>query len=572
MGWTGVCRVLRPHTPVVRWTRALAVVGLALIALLGVTACSGDNWPDNLGAPASSGSAASSGSLLPYPRGVLLGAGHANHLGGRVKLVCTDCHSPKPDSFDRPGATQCARCHDQKLAVHVKGGDVPDAGLAARECTTCHSFLPNDRAAREPWRCMDCHATAQGRAMAITVMGKVYCGTCHTPHGPTGVQVRPCTNCHNGDRAPKHGTRVDKAKPCLECHNPPHQSMSTSPATCLGCHETKPPLVPATAVFSWGHQCNFCHNGHVGGKAAAKPCRTCHTDQHTLAETKVPQHAVCRSCHSQHAVQTASTACATCHTIVHKKDPPEFQKGCLNCHHIHARGAPSVAVSSAPLGLPACSSSGCHTKAASDTAFHAGGINCKECHFPHGNAPAPPRPCKTCHQSQGVLVAANAGHTKTTCKGCHTTQHTPQIKPQCPTCHAREAQSVLKGMEVCTNCHEHHSGTIKVACATCHANKKGPHVNIKGGCLNCHRPHGPGGVATIPACVSCHVVSNAVGAPVPGGLHEASGHKVCATCHGGHSAPRSDRATCTNCHKDRVTHNTAAQFCSGCHIFGGGRR
>ena len=45
-------------------------------------------------------------------------------------------------------------------------------------------------------------------------------------------------------------------------------------------------------------------------------------------------------------------------------------------------------------------------------------------------------------------------------------------------------------------------------CARAMPNKNaGPHASVPGGCETCHRPHGPGGIASPPACASCHATA-----------------------------------------------------------------
>jgi hypothetical protein len=124
--------------------------------------------------------------------------------------------------------------------------------------------------------------------------------------------------------------------------------------------------------------------------------------------------------------------------------------------------------------------------------------------------------------------------------------------------------SAPKGHADCAKCHEKH--TFKAPevtkCATCHSDRIGVHSkNVKGSCLTCHRPHGPLGVASPPACLSCHDRGK-----LPS-LHQKSGHAKCTACHSSHKGPNGDRKTCTACHKDRANHEPDSPTCLGCHVF-----
>jgi hypothetical protein len=97
------------------------------------------------------------------------------------------------------------------------------------------------------------------------------------------------------------------------------------------------------------------------------------------------------------------------------------------------------------------------------------------------------------------------------------------------------------------------------ACASCHKAESATKHNA---CASCHRPHGPGGVASPPACTTCHE------RPKLPALHAAADHATCSTCHSSHGPPKADRATCTgSCHADRAKHQPQAPVCNGCHVF-----
>jgi len=526
---------------------------------------------------------AASGARVGRPRGTLEGRGHVVHLAGRQRLACTQCHDAVANGFNKPDLAKCNECHSKRVTLHP--GKTEDA-KAARDCLTCHSFMPHDGDDKTPWRCMECHGVEKGAQSVnlgyappvvagkqLQIHANLTCAECHKPHGEPPTQPRPCTGCHKGDKAPKHPMDVIKSdkpggpeKKCTDCHKM-HEPIKAGPDSCMTCHSKTKPIVPATALFAQGHpKCVGCHTPHEGGKkSVTKACQGCHTEQVTLAQEKGGKHAVCASCHTTHAVKAGSAGCYNCHQKPHENDSSDFSTGCLGCHKVHAKGKGSLAASvlATTHGAPTCSNKGCHDKAKTDTAFHAGGLSCRSCHAGHGGDTQKAKACATCHKNQAIKVAANVGHSE--CKTCHT-PHTPAAsKPACGTCHAKQSSSAPKGHATCNKCHETHSGAVGTTCTGCHATKKTAiHGNAKGGCTTCHRPHGPNGVATPPACTTCHKVDK-----LPG-LHAEKNHQACTSCHSGHGAPRADRVTCTTCHTDRTTHEPSTNICNGCHVFRGG--
>ncbi len=92
------------------------------------------------------------------------------------------------------------------------------------------------------------------------------------------------------------------------------------------------------------------------------------------------------------------------------------------------------------------------------------------------------------------------------CADCHTAAaHAPKEIVACASCHAAEASSAPPGHQACASCHQPHDPKHAVAsCATCHADK---HHGNNLACTTCHRPHGPTGVASPPACTTCHATA-----------------------------------------------------------------
>jgi len=314
----------------------------------------------------------------------------------------------------------------------------------------------------------------------------------------------------------------------------------------------------------------------------------------------VSAHAKCSNCHDAHEpTKSPALACVRCHGEVQPKHPAFTTKAagpsaCVGCHAAHpADVKPGRAATSAAAAPTSVACSSCHAKAHGDKGFHVGGVTCTQCHAAHdfgstmlrahgaalpGAKPtavnaAPSKTatkpealalCARCHAEQKTAVAARPGHAD--CESCHGAAHNPVKKPACGACHAQELATAPKGHAACASCHDSHSGArgTRATCTNCHAEKaKAPHGGLSNGCASCHAAHGPKGVMTPPACVTCHTPAKLEG------LHGSSAHAAnCASCHSSHAAPRSDRATCTSaCHVDRRNHQPEAKLCKGCHMF-----
>jgi hypothetical protein len=462
--------------------------------------------------------------------------GHSAHLK-QDNVACKDCHDFERQGFKSPGSGVCARCHERaSRQAH------PDAAGQKLDCLRCHTFAPDHKDAT----CMDCHATVQGTRAEIHEHGSTDCSDCHTMHAERFTSEKACAPCHDV-RASHHAEHAG-SKGCNDCHAP-HTPGVAAVGTCSECHAR--PAGPRPA----GHEaCVACHKAHefVAGGAAA--CTGCHGAKPALLADVVKEHQSCTSCHEPHAPGNATESCRRCHADVH---PSHGRRDdCTSCHIPHS--GDSVAKASPCTG--------CHDKVALvDTAAHRGGVACEDCHRPHDfRPPQKPGLCGQCHASETSLASTNRGHRD--CAACHgTSAHQPVAAPGCGTCHVKEQGSAPVGHQNCRACHDAHAGQPlpQATCASCHVEKShGPHGNIQGGCEICHRPHGPGGVASPPACTTCHAR-----AELPA-LHADPAHAACASCHSSHEPPRADRASCTaNCHQDRRDHQPQAATCTGCHVF-----
>jgi predicted CXXCH cytochrome family protein len=292
----------------------------------------------------------------------------------------------------------------------------------------------------------------------------------------------------------------------------------------------------------------------------------------TLAARTAPEHANCRSCHDEHAVQTAAQSCERCHADVRSTHPPEQGLGmCLGCHPPHPEPGAKRLKEVTRVGCFRC-----HDDAPTETAHHGAKTTCADCHTPHQfaltAAAKNPDFCLGCHgggvgaRRPGERVRPAKGHDN--CAACHTTAaHRPEApRPACGSCHAPQEQTITKGHETCTECHPAHEARVpaNVTCERCHQTQlRARHGQVDGGCETCHRPHGPEGVVKPPACASCHDTGRLFG------LHRLADHATCNDCHASHDqGATGQRAACTTaCHQTMTTHEPQATTCVGCHLF-----
>jgi hypothetical protein len=468
-------------------------------------------------------------------------AGHEAHVE-QGRAACKDCHDYEREGFKNPGIAPCGRCHSKQAAHgHPGVGASAAAGATKIGCLECHSFAPN----KSPATCIGCHSRPQGTLTAIHEHRETDCSRCHTMHAEPFTKSADCASCHE-ERASVHSQHAN-SRGCEDCHAA-HTPAIAAMSTCNTCHAQ--PAGPKPA----GHDaCITCHKPHdfVAGGAAA--CLGCHGPKPTLASADVTAHTVCTNCHEHHAPTTAASSCERCHSNIRVSH--DDRGACIGCHVPHAESEAKVAP---------CTS--CHVKVAfADTSAHKGGVHCVSCHAGHDfTPPAKPAICTKCHATEVTAAATNRGHADcTTCHGPST--HAPAPAPTCGNCHAKERASAPQGHQKCLGCHDAHAGAplAQVACSSCHTQQAASqHAAVPGGCETCHRPHGPGGVASPPACTNCHAR-----AQLPA-LHSVQAHAQCSSCHASHEPPRSDRASCTgSCHADRRDHQPQAQVCTGCHVF-----
>lgn len=489
-------------------------------------------------------------------------------------IACTACHDPHGE--ERGRLADCTGCHEGASASHGRiatrpSGAAPHAVDDAGEGGAAAAAL---QFAKELYASS---AGAEPSATGDPSTGQI-CTTCHAPHAGKSTARDTCAACHasagRGEvdgrtfgalappRVTPQGPKVAGHDACVTCHDP-HVAEKNLVRACQGCHEAQRSALSNPMHATSG--CPTCHAPHAPTTALAS-CQSCHAGKNVLASARVPAHGACNACHDPHDPKAPpQLACAKCHESIRPSHPTSASGACVGCHDPHPSG-PTQPIAAA------CSS--CHTKASSETAFHARKVTCAQCHTPHqfalvntkGQAGA--TFCAQCHAPEKAKTNARAGHQD--CRACHGEPHTPVKQPTCQGCHGAEVATAPKGHARCTSCHDAHDGSLgnRAICTTCHTNKKQAlHASVLGAdgkaCTTCHRPHGPKEPATPPKCTTCHDV-----AKLPG-LHRKPMHVAdCRSCHTSHAPPRADRATCTgSCHQDRRNHQPDADLCAGCHVF-----
>jgi hypothetical protein len=356
------------------------------------------------------------------------------------------------------------------------------------------------------------------------------------------------------------------------------------------------------------------HHAHAARELIA--FEQCHPLASGKFDTPGPQ--PCAACHAKQArIQHASA-----------RSQAEFgaaaQADCTDCHAFAASGAsppPAAAALDAGSRDGAWDCGRCHdghdSAPASGTAVVAHRTAaCSACHTPHGDEPATPADCVSCHaavtlvhgrverSATGATVSVAPGAPESVrgrCRVCHEGLHDPaaQSVGGCVECHATTAPIVTRqalfagGHERCTGCHAPHGfgQAGVVSCASCHGEQPpalaSAKVKAHAACESCHRAHDAraepsascvGCHATLEndhpappsgaACTGCHVAHPP--AASGGALHAASASVPCAECHpaaardGGFHA---QGVTCRECHVPHRFELAASDLgpCERCH-------
>jgi hypothetical protein len=397
-------------------------------------------------------------------------------------------------------------------------------------------------------------------ALAVSAL---WCGVPATAHAQLGALVSP------GPLSKAHADLEGLSK-CQSCHE---RGRQVSAPRCLTCHK---PVAERIARKVGVHRnvqndCVTCHVEHAGADAELRPfdARTFKHDTETafkLSGQHADVAAQCTACHKGRSFLEARSACASCHTDVHKGS---LGQSCERCHSVAAE-----------------------FKAARTTFDHDGtrfaltgahrSTTCASCHQGGSYKVTSFGTCSTCHRSPHAPASVQG-----TCASCHTTaswrttkfDHSRTVFPlrglhmsaACSSCHTRPATEVKPPLKTCAACHaDPHRPAFKEDCAACHTE-----VGWQKGSFN----HGTTRFPLVDkhtalTCVLCHKSSTpqaaAAGratASAPRGAVSARGRPTTTTTTGA-TIRTTDfqglRSTCVSCHAD-VHSGELGASCETCH-------
>jgi hypothetical protein len=396
---------------------------------------------------------------LPLANGHRLACGKChederNYASVRGKR-CEECHrTPHRADFGR----DCDGCHARDAVPWALAGEAIDAALHERtgfpltrphdgECAGCHEGATFAVRFRDPPRplssCAGCHEDVHKGQFA----GKA-CLECHTADRwkPARVDHRSfplrfahadveCSGCHES------GGFRGTPRTCAECHEDRHKGQFGK-AACDACH-TEKSFLPSlygisrhdTFLLTGAHRAVACSACHAGGRFRETPrsCRACHEDAHGGQFGK----GECSTCHPgdsstfairpfDHAKRAgyalegahAEASCARCH--VERKGVRVFRgtsTACASCHTDVHRGQFKDS-----RGTTAASRSRCDRCHTSREEWTAGGFDHGKTRFPLDRAHASVS-CDRCH----AAVRQPDGAT--------TIQYRP-LPTECQSCHA----------------------------------------------------------------------------------------------------------------------------------------
>jgi len=272
-----------------------------------------------------------------------------------AKVECAKCHLTDPGTGSARFAGRprtCAGCHD----------DVHRGQFQQRTCDSCH----DERSFKPPLPVVREHRTFPLRL----AHADVECAKCHRADPETAVArfagtARTCAGCHDDVHRGQFGKRA-----CDTCHTERaflpalydverHDSFALTGShlavSCRACHEE---TATGRRFKGTPRSCRECHADVHGGQFAKQTrkgdCTACHlADASTFAvrpfdhaaRTKYPLEgahakALCARCHVERAVRGAPapvrvyrgtpTACASCHTDVHRGQFRDAR--CDTCH------------------------------------------------------------------------------------------------------------------------------------------------------------------------------------------------------------------------------------------------
>ncbi len=528
--------------------------------------------------------------------------GQHNPDGRKVSLDCVTCHVTWHVNID-PEKSLLPKI-DAPIQIQGMPARIPMAAM----CFTCHDGTVMDS------RQIFSSGNHQGnmdvkhadiKDLPLDKHGKIYCGTCHTPHSlkPT----RP------GGLAPFLRKAKINSDLCLNCHSNQAQNHKNHPIKV----KVSPNNTMPKSTF-WGKdgtmECMTCHPIHgkepvngVVGKDRSKLCSSCHE---AYFNVKLTDHDLASSLKNKTGNMgpdfRGNDPCAACHVSHNGKaehmwamaiDPKAGENAyCVGCHSNNGLGKQKVfthaghPVSNIKLGknIPALG-------------IKAGDkLLCKSCHDPHqwefsnkhavnaGNEEgteytsflrlpddAQGQLCVTCHASQSSMF--NSDHSVAREGFQQLFRESNTLHGQCTVCHGAHTDALAGSTEddpytvLCMRCHDgqhfatsvvhnnHPIGVPFTSKSKLRGYKKDGQTLLS--CNTCHDPHKWGKTVETSRTVdlkgddrnSFLTISNW---PEP---------KLCLDCHPeqetilntDHDLTEADRSACSLCH---APHNAETQY------------
>jgi hypothetical protein len=250
---------------------------------------------------------------------------HTDIHRGELGVRCEQCHTARTfevttftHAQNRPffegehRTVACAKCHATPAVATPTVEPVSRVGFTgtATTCVSCHRDVHLGQVGS---RCESCH-TVDGARFAVV-------GFSHdkTTFPLTGKHTPlVCDACHKvetrdfpaGRGAARRLTGI--GTDCLACHTDPHAGQLG--ATCQTCH-----TVQAFAVSPYTHRNQRSLGSFFVGKHLGATCSACHKPT-TIGASRTPV-----------VSYRTTTACATCHTDVHRG---ALGPDCASCHRL----------------------------------------------------------------------------------------------------------------------------------------------------------------------------------------------------------------------------------------------
>jgi len=231
--------------------------------------------------------------------------------GPEYKEACETCHGPGAKHVEKGGgrgvdifdfgkkvdpqarSAKCLSCHEEtKQIAFWNMSKHKSEDVACNDCHDVHSTHTKYLKADQPALCFECHkdirAQSNRQSHHPLKEGKIYCTSCHDPHGEFGTKMvkadavnELCYKCHAEKRGPFMWEHPPVEENCLTCHTPHgsnHAKLLNSrlPYLCQSCHDwTQHPSSIYTSFETFKGTAASGKN-----RMMARSCLNCHTAIH----------------------------------------------------------------------------------------------------------------------------------------------------------------------------------------------------------------------------------------------------------------------------------------------------